>query len=238
MKRICCLLLLVSSRAWAQDCVNVVGEFVLESPSNCAGIEIGATSVKPTSDSALHEVQRAIRKLITISEEHGVDSSEMSIRQMQVQKREERIRGNEGYVTKFLGYEATVTYRILLTRIKSVEPFTNACLHAGINKLISLTYTHSRKDSLERAAYRNALRDATAHAEALCQEEGRKLGRLLKASYEKPDGFHVYLHECRDRNWRRAFGKGGSGKRSETIIPMIPAPLRITAKVFASFEIK
>lgn len=220
----------------AQESVNVVGEAVIEHAPNYARLEIGAKSTRETSDSALADVQGSMSRLLQLARHFHIDSSKMSVQRIVVEPVEAFDR--EKGTAQVFGYSAQMTYRIEVGKIGDVEPFVNSCLDSGINFLSSLTYLHSKRDSLQRAAYVAALQDAEASAKALCAHSGRKLGKLLKVSYEKPDGFHVQMWERRDRRWNHDNISRGGGGTPRPTVPLIPAPIKVTAKLFALYEMK
>ncbi len=231
-----CLAIYFVSHAQEQT-INVVGEARFEVFPDYAECEIGVVKKNQNSLEGLNEVNEKVEDLFALIQKYNIDTNNVSIQKMSVDAKTRVVRDKEEYKEINTGYEIAATYRIVIDDIEKCESFIQDCFRTGINHLEHLTYRNSDIDSLNNTAYQNAIINAEKTATAILTVQGRKLGRLLKVSFEKPENYDVDLHTRRDRRWGYTEGRGGGGTPKITI-PIKPAPIFIHSKIYVSYGIE
>lgn len=154
--------------------IEVVGEGLLRVEPNQVQFSIKAEFVNPNLKKSVNEVNRVIGKVDSICESIIKEPFAIST---------SRIATNKDYSYKngkriFNGYQATQIIDVTLSDISKFEILTEKLLSTKISEFQHFRFTHSKKDSILRAADLIALKDAERSANKLAEASGVEIGSL------------------------------------------------------------
>jgi uncharacterized protein len=84
-----------------------------------------------------------------------------------------------GGENKFIGYQATVSFHIMLTELDRLEEILTALVSAGANEVNSVTFETTRLKELRMEARRRAIAAARDKATNYCNAAGVALGQVM-----------------------------------------------------------
>lgn len=136
---------------------------------------------------------------------------------------------------KFLGYDATVSYRIVVRDLDSIENLIIAAINAGATRIHNVNYQTSQLKELRVKARRNAIQAARAKAETYCLEMGVELGKIIHIEDVSPDSLeHNRTHEARDY----MSGAADLIEEDEAGNTINPGDIKVAGAVRAVFKIQ
>jgi uncharacterized protein len=189
--------------------VKVSGYGTVTAYPDLAEITVEVSFTKPRLKEATVETQAVVEQVLAASRPFVKSKEDLRISHVSTNKEYDYVRGKE----VFLGFEATQSLTVQLVDLNRLEEYMEALLQTRISRIKSLTYAHSRADSLHREAHMIALRNALKSADKLCGVLGTKRGAVLEVT---EDG---YGSSSSDDGWGRPrpvdmelYGKGMGGR--------------------------
>lgn len=195
--------------------VKVSGYGTVTAYPDLAEITVEVSFTKPRLKDATIETQAVVEQVMAASRPFIKSKEDLRISHVSTNKEYDYVREKQ----VFVGFEATQSLTVQLADLNRLEEYMEALLQTRISRIKSLTYDHSKADSLRREAHMIALRNALKSADKLCGVMGTKRGTVLEVS----EG--GYSGESSDDGWGRPrpvdmelYGKGMGG-RSFKITP-------------------
>lgn len=201
--------------------IAVIGTGTVETSPDMASVTVGASYTDSTVDGAVARTEEAISEVITISSEMGIDSADIETGQFRIRKDYRHEDGKQ----VFAGYEATNMLDITVKQLPKLEDLLGALMDTRITTVSNVTFGHSRKDSLEKAAALLALTDAAELAGAMCKKMNVDKGALLYMSnYAAEDDVQPF----------QALERSTASSR----VTIRPSTITITRDVYVTFGIE
>jgi len=154
---------------------------------------------------AVRETTHQIQEFLAKAQIKDAGSSHISL------KTEFEYRNGE---SKFVGYQATVEFRVLLYDLARTEEILSGVIDAGITYIGSVEFQTSRLKELRLEARQRAVAAAREKAEAYCKAAGVELGEVMHIEDVNPDQLrrgqgHVQFEvELEDDGKTQAFDPG------------------------------
>jgi uncharacterized protein YggE len=154
---------------------------------NIVILRIGVTTVNLVADSSLENTNRIIDTIISVLHNYEIKDSNIVTYSTSFIREYENSRDT----TTYLGMKSENVLNVKFTDIYKVEELLNVLIGKGMNVLDDYQFKSSVEDSVKRVCAELAFVEARKNAEAIARKSDRKLGKLLNASYEKPDDYRV-----------------------------------------------
>lgn len=158
--------------------VKVAGYGTVTAYPDLAEITVEVSFTKPRLKDATVETQAVVEQVIAASRPFVKKPEDLRISHVSTNKEYGYVRDKE----VFLGFEATQSLTVQLADLNRLEEYMEALLQTRISRIKSLTYAHSKADSLHREAHMIALRNALKSADKLCGVLGTKRGAVLEVT--------------------------------------------------------
>lgn len=163
--------------------VNVFGSAVLRTEPDRAVAEIGATRLASKASTAFEETRKAVAAVSSSLAQNGIAAESVEVSKVTLRS------AFDGYGpnAKFLGYQAEVSFRVVIEALDTVEAVLSAAVETGANQVTGVRYLTSRLGELRAQARQEAVKAARAKAEVYCQAAGVKLGHIVHIEDVNPD---------------------------------------------------
>jgi uncharacterized protein YggE len=204
--------------------VNVYGSAVLRTEPDHAEIDLGVVRIAPTAAAAFDQCGKAVQAVRNAIRKNGVPDADLEVSRVALST------AYDGYgaTSKFLGYRATVSFRILARELNSIETLLSEVVAAGANQVNQVRYATSRLRELRAEARVASIHAAQRKAEVYCEAAGVRLGRVIHIEDVNPDrGLYRSGHEQ----------PGGLEEEPETSGALQPGSVVIQAAVMLSFSL-
>jgi len=181
----------------------------------------GVDTHAPDPQTAKHENDESMRKLLAVAKRFDVDTKETRTESFSLQPRYDDGR-------RIVGYDVHKTLVITLRDSEKVEPLLYELFEQGANRLDGLSFESSKIAAQRREARTLAVKAAREKAEAMADALGQKIGRPIK------------IDEGVEQAWGpRALANASfdNGTRAELKETMATGKIRIPANVSVVFEI-
>ena len=201
--------------------IEVVGTGTLEIAPDLASVTVGASYTDSTVEGAVERTEKAISRIMAVGSEMGIDSADIETGQFRIRKDFRREDGKQ----VLRGYEATNMLDITVRQLPKLEELLSALMDTEITTVRNVSFGHTGKDSLEKAASLLALTDAAELAGAMCKQMNVDKGPLLYMSNytEKDDVRPLQALE------RTAASSG---------VTIRPRTVTVTRRVYVAFGIE
>lgn len=188
--------------------VKVSGFGTVTAYPDLAEITVEVSFTKPRLKDATMETQAVVEQVIAASRPFIKSKEDLRVSHVSTNKEYDYVRDKQ----VFAGFEATQSLTVQLADLNRLEEYMEALLQTRISRIKSLSYDHSKADSLRREAHMIALRNALKSADKLCGVLGTKRGAVLEVT-------EGYGTESSDEGWGRRrsvdmelYGKGMGGR--------------------------
>lgn len=218
--------------SWETDVINVSGEASIEVDPDYATVMIGARTTNKDITRARLEVRKASDSFLELCEERNISDDRIATEKYQTEKSYEQIDGER----EFAGYEVTLMYSVRFDDFERMNDVLAVCNQEGICGIFHVRFDVENRDSLERVASVEAIRNAYQNAKSLAQEGNRTLGKMIRAANGEIKGWH-YRPRIRHQKQGDVFGKGGAGGR-QTFVEIKPPRIKIRSTVYAGYTLK
>ncbi|RTQ50938.1 DUF541 domain-containing protein [Hymenobacter gummosus] len=158
--------------------IKVSGYGTVTAYPDLAEITVEVSFTKPRLKDATVETQAVVEQVIAASRPFINKPEDLRVSHVSTNKEYDYVREKQ----VFVGFEATQSLTVQLADLNRLEAYMEALLQTRISRIKSLTYDHSRADSLRREAHMIALRNALKSADKLCGVLGTKRGAVLEVT--------------------------------------------------------
>lgn len=159
--------------------VTVVGSGRASASPDIARVTLGVDVVNARLSVALSEVNKKTADIMAALKKAGVEEKNIRTADFNVIPQQAYGPSGPGPIT---GYRVINTMRVTLRDLSKAGSVLDAAVGAGANTIQGLTFTIEDIKPVEANARRDAMADAKAKAEALAQEAGASVRRVLTIS--------------------------------------------------------
>lgn len=164
--------------------VQVSGFGVVTAYPDLAEITVEVSFTKPRLRDATTETQAVVEQVIAVSRPFVNTKDGLRVSHVSTNKEYTYVRGKE----VFAGFAATQSLTVQLADLNRLEAYMEALLNTRISRIRSLSYSHTKADSLTREAQAIALRNALKSADKVCGVLGATRGPVLTVMEEGSGG--------------------------------------------------
>ncbi|MGE8292845.1 MAG: SIMPL domain-containing protein [Sphingobacterium sp.] len=171
-------LLIISCQSVSNDNQNrirVSGEGKIRIMPDQVTLTINTAFTKPRMVDAVRETQNTVDSVIAILGKYGNKKEDIKTSSVSANKDYQYI----GNTTKFVGYQAQQTIDFVLHDLSKFTELTGKLLETKISGIGSISFAHSKADSILREADLIAYDDALKSAQKLASRADVKIGKLL-----------------------------------------------------------
>ncbi|MNG88439.1 oxidative stress defense protein [compost metagenome] len=171
-------LLMISCQSVSNDNQNrirVSGEGKIRIMPDQVTLTINTAFTKPRMVDAVRETQNTVDSVIAILGKYGNKKEDIKTSSVSANKDYQYI----GNTTKFVGYQAQQTIDFVLHDLSKFTELTGKLLETKISGIGSISFAHSKADSILREADLIAYDDALKSAQKLASRAEVKIGKLL-----------------------------------------------------------
>jgi len=172
------LLFMISCQSVSNDNQNrirVSGEGKIRIMPDQVTLTINTAFTKPRMVDAVRETQNTVDSVIAILGKYGNKKEDIKTSSVSANKDYQYI----GNTTKFVGYQAQQTIDFVLHDLSKFTELTGKLLETKISGIGSISFAHSKADSILREADLIAYDDALKSAQKLASRADVKIGKLL-----------------------------------------------------------
>lgn len=155
--------------------IRVSGEGKVRVMPDQVTLTINTTFTKTRMVDAVRETQATVDTVITLLEKYGNKQKDIKTSSVSANKDYQYI----GNTNKFIGYQAQQTIDFVLHDLSKFTELTGKLLETKISAIGSISFDHSKADSILREADLIAYDDALKSAKKLASRADVKIGKLL-----------------------------------------------------------
>lgn len=163
-----------------------------------------------------------VQNVLKFAKNQGVADKDIRTQYMNLSK-------NYDYNTKTYSFAANQALSIKLRDLKKYENFMNGLMETGINRIDGISFSSSKKDTLESEARKKAVSNAKFKAEEYVSVLNQSVGKAISISEFSNSG------EPRPMLYKMAAMSDSSGDEGATIAP---GEMEIRTTVNIVFELK
>ncbi len=156
--------------------VTVIGVGRATAAPDIARVTLGVDIINPRLNAALTEANRKTAAIMAALEKAGVKKEDIRTAEFNVFPQQSYGPTGPGPIT---GYRVINTMRVTVRDLDNAGAVLDAAVNAGANTIQGLTFTIEDVKPIEADARKSAMADARARAEALADQAGAKVGRVL-----------------------------------------------------------
>lgn len=175
--------------------ISVFGSSRLHAVPDVAEVSFACSEVRPSPGDAFEVVKASSGRVSAFLAGAGLAGTDVRASSVHLSD----ARRGYGADETFLGYRATIAYRMLVNDLTRLEALLGGCIEAGANRLEGVTHTTRRLAELRAEARRRAVAVARAKAELYAEAARVTLGPVL------------HLEDRNPAELRQEWGHGGAG---------------------------
>lgn len=225
------LLLMISCQSVSsdnRDRIRVSGEGKIRIMPDQVTLTINTAFTKPRMVDAVRETQNTVDSVIAILGKYGNKKEDIKTSSVSANKDYQFI----GNTNKFVGYQAQQTIDFVLHDLSKFTELTGRLLETKISGIGSISFDHSKADSILREADLIAYDDALKSAQKLASRADVKIGKLLFLSNDgsasnESTGYRTGMAL---ETFNKAYGGEG--------FKIAPEVLEFKRTIYTEFEIK
>ncbi|MCB8942781.1 MAG: SIMPL domain-containing protein [Ardenticatenaceae bacterium] len=161
--------------------VTVFGSAVLRVEPDVASLNFTVSRLEQHPKDAFAATRKAVQKVRDYLTQAGIEdvgSSRINLSQSF------RYVGGEN---TFLGYQAEISFHLLLSDLERMEEILSGVVDAGVNKINAVAFQTTRLKELRAEARRRAVAAAQEKAEIYCAAAGVTLGNVIHIEDVNPE---------------------------------------------------
>ncbi|TWI25535.1 SIMPL domain-containing protein [Sphingobacterium siyangense] len=212
----------------SENRIRVSGEGKIRIMPDQVTLTINTTFTKPRMVDAVRETQATVDTVIALLQKYGHQKEDIKTSSVSANKDYQYI----GNTNKFIGYQAQQTIDFVLHDLSKFTELTGKLLETKISGIGSISFDHSRADSILREADLIAYDDALKSAKKLASRADVKIGKLLFLSNDGSASNESTQY--RTGMALETFNKGYGGEGFK----IAPEVLEFKRTIFTEFEIK
>ncbi|MDR6734556.1 SIMPL domain-containing protein [Sphingobacterium sp. 2149] len=211
-----------------QNRIRVSGEGKIRIMPDQVTLTINTAFTKPRMVDAVRETQATVDTVIALLQKYGNEKEDIKTSSVSANKDYQYVANTN----KFVGYQAQQTIDFVLHDLSKFTELTGKLLETKISGIGSISFGHSKADSILREADLIAYDDALKSAKKLASRADIKIGKLL---YLSNDGSASNeSNQYRTGMALETFNKGYGGDGFK----ITPEVLEFKRTIFTEFEIK
>ncbi|MGJ1435512.1 SIMPL domain-containing protein [Sphingobacterium multivorum] len=212
----------------SENRIRVSGEGKIRIMPDQVTLTINTTFTKPRMVDAVRETQATVDTVIALLKKYGHQKEDIKTSSVSANKDYQYI----GNTNKFIGYQAQQTIDFVLHDLSKFTELTGKLLETKISGIGSISFDHSKADSILREADLIAYDDALKSAKKLASRADVKIGKLLFLSNDGSASNESTQY--RTGMALETFNKGYGGEGFK----IAPEVLEFKRTIFTEFEIK
>ncbi len=212
----------------SENRIRVSGEGKIRIMPDQVTLTINTTFTKPRMVDAVRETQATVDTVIALLQKYGHQKEDIKTSSVSANKDYQYI----GNTNKFIGYQAQQTIDFVLHDLSKFTELTGKLLETKISGIGSISFDHSKADSILREADLIAYDDALKSAKKLASRADVKIGKLLFLSNDGSASNESTQY--RTGMALETFNKGYGGEGFK----IAPEVLEFKRTIFTEFEIK
>ncbi|MGF7027171.1 SIMPL domain-containing protein [Sphingobacterium sp. HSC-15S19] len=212
----------------SENRIRVSGEGKIRIMPDQVTLTINTTFTKPRMVDAVRETQATVDTVIALLQKYGHQKEDIKTSSVSANKDYQYI----GNTNKFIGYQAQQTIDFVLHDLSKFTELTGKLLETKLSGIGSISFDHSRADSILREADLIAYDDALKSAKKLASRADVKIGKLLFLSNDGSASNESTQY--RTGMALETFNKGYGGEGFK----IAPEVLEFKRTIFTEFEIK
>ncbi|WP_313156586.1 SIMPL domain-containing protein [Sphingobacterium multivorum] len=224
------MLLLSCDRATkeGENRIRVSGEGKIRIMPDQVTLTINTAFTKPRMVDAVRETQATVDTVIALLQKYGNKKEDIKTSSVSANKDYQYI----GNTNKFIGYQAQQTIDFVLHDLSKFTELTGKLLETKISGIGSISFDHSKADSILREADLIAYDDALKSAKKLASRADVEIGKLLFLSND--GSASNQSTQYRTGMALETFNKGYGGEGFK----VAPEVLEFKRTIYTEFEIK
>ncbi|WON93441.1 SIMPL domain-containing protein [Sphingobacterium sp. UGAL515B_05] len=212
----------------SENRIRVSGEGKIRIMPDQVTLTINTAFTKPRMVDAVRETQATVDTVIALLQKYGHQKEDIKTSSVSANKDYQYI----GNTNKFIGYQAQQTIDFVLHDLSKFTELTGKLLETKISGIGSISFDHSKADSILREADLIAYDDALKSAKKLASRADVKIGKLLFLSNDGSASNESTQY--RTGMALETFNKGYGGEGFK----IAPEVLEFKRTIFTEFEIK
>ena len=212
----------------SENRIRVSGEGKIRIMPDQVTLTINTAFTKPRMVDAVRETQATVDTVIALLQKYGHQKEDIKTSSVSANKDYQYI----GNTNKFIGYQAQQTIDFVLHDLSKFTELTGKLLETKISGIGSISFDHSKADSILREADLIAYDDALKSAKKLASRADVKIGKLLFLSNDGSASNESTQYRTGMALDTFNKGYGGVGFKST------PEVLEFKRTIFTEFEIK
>ncbi|WP_153848536.1 SIMPL domain-containing protein [Sphingobacterium paramultivorum] len=212
----------------SENRIRVSGEGKIRIMPDQVTLTINTTFTKPRMVDAVRETQATVDTVIALLQKYGHQKEDIKTSSVSANKDYQYI----GNTNKFIGYQAQQTIDFVLHDLSKFTELMGKLLETKISGIGSISFDHSKADSILREADLIAYDDALKSAKKLASRADVKIGKLLFLSNDGSASNESTQY--RTGMALETFNKGYGGEGFK----IAPEVLEFKRTIFTEFEIK
>ncbi|WP_411971473.1 SIMPL domain-containing protein [Sphingobacterium sp. Lzh-3] len=212
----------------SENRIRVSGEGKIRIMPDQVTLTINTAFTKSRMVDAVRETQATVDTVIALLQKYGHQKEDIKTSSVSANKDYQYI----GNTNKFIGYQAQQTIDFVLHDLSKFTELTGKLLETKISGIGSISFDHSKADSILREADLIAYDDALKSAKKLASRADVKIGKLLFLSNDGSASNESTQY--RTGMALETFNKGYGGEGFK----IAPEVLEFKRTIFTEFEIK
>lgn len=208
--------------------IRVSGEGKIRIMPDQVTLTINTAFTKPRMVDAVRETQATVDTVIALLQKYGNKKEDIKTSSVSANKDYQYI----GNTNKFIGYQAQQTIDFVLHDLSKFTELTGKLLETKISGIGSISFDHSKADSILREADLIAYDDALKSAKKLASRADVEIGKLLFLSND--GSASNQLTQFRTGMALETFNKGYGGEGFK----VAPEVLEFKRTIYTEFEIR
>lgn len=208
--------------------IRVSGEGKIRIMPDQVTLTINTAFTKPRMVDAVRETQATVDTVIALLQKYGNKKEDIKTSSVSANKDYQYI----GNTNKFIGYQAQQTIDFVLHDLSKFTELTGKLLETKISGIGSISFDHSKADSILREADLIAYDDALKSAKKLASRADVEIGKLLFLSND--GSASNQSTQFRTGMALETFSKGYGGEGFK----VAPEVLEFKRTIYTEFEIR
>ncbi|WP_312743836.1 SIMPL domain-containing protein [Sphingobacterium multivorum] len=208
--------------------IRVSGEGKIRIMPDQVTLTINTAFTKPRMVDAVRETQATVDTVIALLQKYGNKKEDIKTSSVSANKDYQYI----GNTNKFIGYQAQQTIDFVLHDLSKFTELTGKLLETKISGIRSISFDHSKADSILREADLIAYDDALKSAKKLASRADVEIGKLLFLSND--GSASNQSTQFRTGMTLETFNKGYGGEGFK----VAPEVLEFKRTIYTEFEIR
>ncbi len=158
--------------------ITVTGNGQVSVRPDMAVVVFGVQKVGPTARQALDENNNAMKKVIALLKEAGIEEKKIKTSGFSIQPQFD-YRNNSSRPAEIIGYQVRNSVTVEVGDLSLLGSLLDKAVDAGLNEGGQISFTNQDIKTLMRQAEAKAVKDAIEKAQLMAEAAGVKTGRII-----------------------------------------------------------